>query len=330
MREVRVSFWPVQVDCADELLVASVVGGSRRVGVMRRAGQTRRAEKCEASAMGSKELQHFLYPLNPDSGYYLESHGQQFKTSLVGFADYLNRSDGEPSEWRLHANHRKIGPGDMVWAYFTSPTSAIGAAGYVLDWPHWNADWDSWAISIGWDNKLTEKLRKSPIPYRSFEQRVLFSAVRANTTTRRVLEDFLRGTLKHRDRERLETRRKVQRSVSIRIGQPQFRADLLHAYGGRCAISGCAEPFALEAAHIVPVAAGGTHNVNNGLLLRADLHSLFDWGKITVTDDLRVHIHHTVTDVEYRQLHGRELNRPLHRSQAPLKKNVREHRQLWD
>ena len=42
----------------------------------------------------------------------------------------------------------------MVWAYFTSPTSAIGAAGYVLDWPHWNADWDSWAISIGWDNKL--------------------------------------------------------------------------------------------------------------------------------------------------------------------------------
>ena len=158
---------------------------------MRRAGQTRRAEKCEASAMGSKELQHFLYPLNPDSGYYLESHGQQFKTSLVGFADYLNRSDGEPSEWRLHANHRKIGPGDMVWAYFTSPTSAIGAAGYVLDWPHWNADWDSWAISIGWDNKLTEKLRKSPIPYRSFEQRVLFFAVRANTTTRRVLEDFL-------------------------------------------------------------------------------------------------------------------------------------------
>lgn len=288
-----------------------------------------KAWRCGANAMGSEELQHFLYPLNRKFGYSLVPD-QKIETSLDAFVKYWDRSDGEPVEWRLHANHRKIGPGDMVWAYFTSPTSAIGAAGCVLDWPHWNADWDSWAISIGWDNKLTEKLLKSPIPFRSFEQRVLFSAVRANTTTRRVIEDFLGGTLKQRDRERLETRRKVQRSVSIRIGQAQFWADLLHAYGGRCAISGCTEPFALEAAHIVPVAAGGTHNVNNGLLLRADLHSLFDKGKITVTDDLQVQVHHTVTDVEYRQLHGRELNRPLHRTQAPLKKNVSEHRRLWD
>jgi putative restriction endonuclease len=43
----------------------------------------------------------------------------------------------------------------------------------------------------------------------------------------------------------------------------------------------------LEAAHIYPYALGGPHEVNNGLLLRADIHKLFDRGYVTITPDYR-------------------------------------------
>jgi len=66
------------------------------------------------------------------------------------------------------------------------------------------------------------------------------------------------------------------RSILVRRGQPAFRAALIDAYDGRCAISSCDAIDALEAAHLVPVAEGGRATRKNGLLLRADLHTLFD------------------------------------------------------
>lgn len=68
-------------------------------------------------------------------------------------------------------------------------------------------------------------------------------------------------------------------SILVRRGQPQFRRDLLAAYEGKCALSGCDVVEALEAAHIVPYSAGGRDDVTNGLLLRADLHTLMDSSK---------------------------------------------------
>jgi hypothetical protein len=52
----------------------------------------------------------------------------------------------------------------------------------------------------------------------------------------------------------------------------------LRAYGGKCAISGCSEAGVLQAAQILAVRKGGGHALHNGLLLRADLHNLFDLG----------------------------------------------------
>jgi hypothetical protein len=57
---------------------------------------------------------------------------------------------------------------------------------------------------------------------------------------------------------------------------PEFRAALMKAYRGRCAISGCDVSHVLQAAHIDPVARGGRDDIGNGLLPRADLHNLFD------------------------------------------------------
>ena len=77
-------------------------------------------------------------------------------------------------------------------------------------------------------------------------------------------------------------REKIMRAIAVRRGQPRFRKQLLALYQGRCAITRFDAEGALEAAHIVPIAADGTHAPENGLLLRADLHTLFDLNYIAV------------------------------------------------
>jgi len=70
--------------------------------------------------------------------------------------------------------------------------------------------------------------------------------------------------------------------VFRRRGQAKFRAALIAAYEGKCAITGCNAVDALEAAHISPYRGEQTNHLQNGLLLRADLHSLFDLGLLTI------------------------------------------------
>jgi putative restriction endonuclease len=78
--------------------------------------------------------------------------------------------------------------------------------------------------------------------------------------------------------------------VKPRIGQASFRVLVTEAYQRRCAITGEKTLMALEAAHIVPYSGEGSHEVSNGLLLRADFHRLFDVGLVSITPDLRVKI----------------------------------------
>lgn len=75
-----------------------------------------------------------------------------------------------------------------------------------------------------------------------------------------------------------------------RLGQGAFRVLVTEAYRKRCAITGERTLPVLEAAHIQPFAAEGPNRVCNGLLLRSDLHILFDRGYVTVTPDLRIHV----------------------------------------
>ncbi|MGH3646304.1 MAG: HNH endonuclease [Micromonosporaceae bacterium] len=73
--------------------------------------------------------------------------------------------------------------------------------------------------------------------------------------------------------------------VARRLGQRSFQAVVLEAYGRRCAITGTRIRPVLQAAHIRPVASGGEHRLDNGLLLRSDVHTLFDSGYLGL--DLR-------------------------------------------
>ncbi|XIA63346.1 HNH endonuclease [Bradyrhizobium sp. TZ2] len=70
--------------------------------------------------------------------------------------------------------------------------------------------------------------------------------------------------------------------VVRRRGQAKFRKNLLDAYKTKCAITGCDAAEALEAAHIAPYRGDHTDHIQNGLLLRADVHSLFDLGLISI------------------------------------------------
>ena len=78
--------------------------------------------------------------------------------------------------------------------------------------------------------------------------------------------------------------------VQPRLGQGTFRIAVTDAYGRACAVTGEHSLPALEAAHIRPYKRLGPHEIANGLLLRADLHRLFDKGYLTVTSERRLEI----------------------------------------
>jgi putative restriction endonuclease len=73
------------------------------------------------------------------------------------------------------------------------------------------------------------------------------------------------------------------RQVRQRLGQGAFRVLVTDVYERRCAITGERALPVLQAAHIRPVTKDGPHRVDNGLLLRSDIHALFDQGYVTVT-----------------------------------------------
>ncbi len=75
--------------------------------------------------------------------------------------------------------------------------------------------------------------------------------------------------------------------VRPRLGQGTFRVLVTDNYNRRCAVTGEKALPVLDAAHILPVGQGGRHQVDNGLLLRTDVHRLFDKGYVTVTPDGR-------------------------------------------
>jgi hypothetical protein len=75
-------------------------------------------------------------------------------------------------------------------------------------------------------------------------------------------------------------RQRIVISVLARPGQSRFRDDLMRACDGRCILTGDSIPSVLEAAHIKPVEYSGPDVAGNGVLLRVDIHRLFDSGNI--------------------------------------------------
>jgi hypothetical protein len=124
-----------------------------------------------------------------------------------------------------------------------------------------------------------------------------------------------------------DARRHVLRSVAEREGQPQFRRRLLEAYGGRCAITSWSTAEALTAAHIVPYKGPAFNHVTNGLLLRADLHLLFDRRLITINPlSMTVEVNPRLDGSDYAALAQQPIRLPSDGSCWPSAEALRLHR----
>lgn len=113
--------------------------------------------------------------------------------------------------------------------------------------------------------------------------------------------------------------------TKVRIGQGAFKISIIEAYNKRCSISGERTMPVLEAAHIKPYSEAGPNFIKNGLLLRSDIHKLFDTGYITITKDYKTEVSRRIKEEfengrEYYQYNGKNLAvLPARKQDMPFK-----------
>lgn len=122
----------------------------------------------------------------------------------------------------------------------------------------------------------------------------------------------------------------AEQIITPRLGQGTFRVAVMEAYSRACCVTGEHSLPALEAAHIRPYAEEGPHEVPNGLLLRVDLHRLFDKGYVTVSPERRLEVGARLrrefhNGRSYYPLHGAQLQEPAEASLRASSEYLRWH-----
>jgi hypothetical protein len=145
------------------------------------------------------------------------------------------------------------------------------------------------------------------------------------TTTIKTVREQLKKSNFEGARSTEKMIEKIAKAIAARRGQSEFRQRLLDTYR-KCLITGCDAVDALEAAHIRPYAGGGTFDLSNGLLLRADIHTLFDLGLIAVNaDNMTAIVAWALKKTDYGQFDGKILQFPKGCKNRPNKEALREH-----
>jgi len=105
----------------------------------------------------------------------------------------------------------------------------------------------------------------------------------------------------------IDEREISHRAIRVRRGQEHFRKELLKRFSRTCVITGCKIVDILEAAHIKPYKGENDNHINNGLLLRTDIHTLFDLNLLAIhPETLVIHFHTRVIN-EYDEFHLKRL-----------------------
>jgi putative restriction endonuclease len=231
--------------------------------------------------------------------------------------------------------------GLFAYCIVTEDARRVTADSYV-PWPHrekyrfvWPIDIieeRTQALHITW-TQLDQiaglgRIPASQLPPISEEKTPLVRALFDRSSEERLVRigagDALRQDLRRIDSE-YDARVLVERAIRIRQGQGRFRAELLAAYERRCAITDCRVEAVLEAAHITPYRGEKTNRVWNGLLLRADIHTLFDLERVTVMPDLTFKVDPALAETEYGRFANRRLRVPATEHQVPSPEVLREH-----
>jgi hypothetical protein len=129
--------------------------------------------------------------------------------------------------------------------------------------------------------------------------------------------------------ERLGIDKRVLAAIWSRRGQPEFRENLLRIYKARCALTQCDVQDALEAAHIIPFSEKQDYSVTNGILLRSDIHTLFDLFLLSIDPgSWRVRIASTLRR-SYSELAGKAISLPNDPDDRPDPGRLARHYQEW-
>lgn len=242
-----------------------------------------------------------------------------------GALKYFSRPPAE-STFYLTTAYKQIQVGDTVWVYGSEPYRRVIGVGTVIREPELttrNGDWTHW-FGIAWNAKGSRRLAgASP-------EGLVLGPLRNVRAIRPPQLRKLKAALGENYVSVATAAGRLTRTATTtyRPAQPAFREAVIRAYEERCAITGCSDAEALEAAHILPHNGRSTDVVTNGLLLRADLHRLFDRYLIGVDSEMKVVIHPNVTDPAYRRMNGQSIRLPVSRAAQPRKAALREHLRL--
>jgi hypothetical protein len=125
-------------------------------------------------------------------------------------------------------------------------------------------------------------------------------------------------------------RTRIIGSIIRRLGQQSFRRKLISAYNARCVLTRCKTIWVLEAAHITPYRGVRTNAVANGLLLRADVHTLFDLALISIEPSKFVARVSTLLEgSHYEELDGRQPTLPKKLAHHPSAAALEYHYRLF-
>jgi len=118
--------------------------------------------------------------------------------------------------------------------------------------------------------------------------------------------------------------------VQPRLGQGSFRVLVTDAYERRCAITSERTLPVLDAAHIKPYSELGEHKVTNGILLRQDIHTLFDKGYLTITPDLKIEVSRRIREEfengrDYYKYNGQPMRPPQNWMDRPSREYLAWH-----
>jgi putative restriction endonuclease len=127
-----------------------------------------------------------------------------------------------------------------------------------------------------------------------------------------------------------DERKKSKRVVVIRPGQKKFKSDLMKAYGGCCSITGCPVEAVLQAAHIILYLGTKTDHPSNGLLLRVDIHLLFDSHYLSINPETyKVEMASVLSKSCYWELIGQPLKMPKSKTARPNNNALLKHYQIF-
>lgn len=123
-----------------------------------------------------------------------------------------------------------------------------------------------------------------------------------------------------------DARERINASIVRRQGQSLFRQRLLKAYNSRCVITDCDAEAALEAAHIIPYKGTDTNHPSNGLLLRADIHTLYDLHLLSIDPETKtVLVAPNLANSCYEKLVGKSIKPPKELTSEPNTEALEQH-----